>query len=196
MSTIQVRKASAEDAAAIRQIYEPYVLNTAITYETAVPSVEEFQGRIARTLSRYPYIVAEIDRQIVGYAYAGPFHARPAYDWSAELSIYVGRDFRHQGIGKILYGTLEKLLGKMGVTNLYACIASPDTPDEYLDSNSIDFHGHLGFSTVGIFHHCASKFGRWYNMAYMEKCIGEHSTPPKEVIFSDRKQTPLSAQYP
>lgn len=187
MSAIQVRKASCKDAKAIRQIYAPYVLNTAITYETAVPTVEEFQGRIARTLCRYPYIVAEIDSQIVGYAYAGPFHARPAYDWSAELSIYIDRNFRRQGIGKFLYGELGKRLGQIGITNLYACIASPDARDEYLDSSSIDFHRHLGFSAVGTFHHCASKFGRWYNMVYMEKVIGEHSTPPKEVIFSNRE---------
>ncbi len=187
MSEIQVRKASVEDAEAIRQIYAPYVLNTAITYETAVPSVEEFQGRIARTLSKYPYIVAEIDSQIIGYAYAGPFYARPAYNWSAELSIYIDRNFRRQGIGKTLYGELEHLLGKMGVTNLYACIACPDVPDEYLDSSSIDFHRHLDFSLAGTFHHCASKFGRWYNMVWMEKFIGEHSTPPKDVMFASLK---------
>ena len=187
MFTILVRKASTEDAASIRQIYAPYVRNTAITYETAVPTAREFQERIAQTLCRYPYIVAEIDSQIVGYAYAGPFHARPAYDWSAELSIYIDRSFRRQGIGKILYGKLEKRLGEMGITNLYACIASPDAPDEYLDRNSIEFHRHLGFSLAGTFHHCANKFGRWYNMVYIEKFIGEHSTPPKEVIFSNRE---------
>ncbi len=187
MSSIQVRSASEEDAAAIRQIYEPYVLKTAITYETAVPSVAEFQKRIARTLSRYPYIVAEIGKQVVGYAYAGPFYARPAYDWSAELSIYIDRNFHRRGIGKALYGELENRLGKMGITNLYACIASPDAPDEYLDFDSIDFHKRLGFSTTGTFRHCASKFGRWYNMAWMEKFIGEHSTPPKSVTFADRK---------
>ncbi len=75
----------------------------------------------------------------------------------------------------------------MGITNLYACIACPDAPDEYLDFNSIDFHEHLGFSIAGTFTHCASKFGRWYNMAWMEKFIGEHSTPPKSVTFADRK---------
>lgn len=187
MSAIQVRKASVKDAAAIRQIYEPYVLETAITYETSVPSVEEFQGRIARTLSRYPYIVAEIDSQIVGYAYAGPFYARPAYNWSAELSIYIDRSFRRQGIGKTLYGELEKLLGKMGVTNLYACIASPDAPDEYLDGSSIEFHRRQGFSIAGTFTHCANKFGRWYNMVWMEKFIGEHSSPPKNVMFASQK---------
>ncbi len=187
MSAIKVRKASIKDAEAIRQIYAPYVLNTAITYETSVPSVAEFQGRIARTLSKYPYIVAEIDSQIVGYAYAGPFYARPAYNWSAELSIYIDRNFRRQGIGKTLYGELENLLGKMGITNLYACIASPDVPDEYLDGSSIEFHRHLGFSLAGTFHHCANKFGRWYNMVWMEKFIGEHSTPPKDVMFANPK---------
>lgn len=187
MSAILVRKASVKDAEAIRQIYAPYVLDTAITYETFVSSVEEFQGRIARTLSKYPYIVAEVDSQIVGYAYAGPFYARPAYDWSAELSIYIDRSFRRQGIGKTLYGELENLLGEMGITNLYACIACPDVPDEYLDGSSIEFHRHQGFSLAGTFTHCANKFGRWYNMVWMEKFIGEHSTPPKEVRFANRK---------
>ncbi len=180
-SKIQIRKATPSDAKAIRKIYEPYVLKTAITYEIDVPSEKEFQNRIARTLSKYPYIVAENSGEVVGYAYAGPFYERPAYDHSCELSIYMDVRFRGLGIGKALYAHLENLLIPMGITNLYACIAYPNVPDEYLDYGSVKFHEKLGFSIVGTFHDCANKFGRWYSMVWMEKFIGEHSSqcPPR-----------------
>ncbi len=182
MSDIKIRTASSEDARALLDIYTPYVTNTAITYEYEVPTEEEFRGRITDTLSRYPYIVAEIDGQSVGYAYAGQLHARAAYDWSAELSIYVKTDLKRSGIGKALYTELENRLRMQHVINVYACIAAPDVEDEYLTRNSIEFHAHMGYRLVGEFKKCAYKFGRWYNMVYMEKYIGEHVADPKPVF--------------
>ena len=109
-----------------------------------------------------------------GYTYAGPFKERAAYDRSCELSIYLARDAKGRGYGRKLYEAMEAALKDMGIMNMYACIADPITEDEYLTKNSEQFHQHLGFVKVGEFHKCACKFGRWYNMIWMEKFIGKH----------------------
>lgn len=182
MNHIMIREATVGDAAAIRAIYAPYVETTVITFEYMVPSVEEFQRRIARTKERYPYFVAVEDGRVVGYAYAGPFVGRAAYDWAAELSIYVDIHGRKQGLGKKLYGALLDALKEMGVLDVYACIGLPEKADEYLDCNSAEFHAHLGFTPVGLFKQCGYKFGRWYNMIWMGLNLGAHRSPQPPVI--------------
>ena len=97
---MRIRMAGLEDAAALLAIYAPYVRETAITFEYDVPSEKEFAGRIAHTLEKFPYLVAENDGEIVGYAYAGAFHPRAAYQWCAEMSVYVKRDARRMGVGR------------------------------------------------------------------------------------------------
>lgn len=109
---MKIRIATPEDASAIQSIYRYYVEHTAITFELEVPAVEEFQGRIKKTLERYPYLVAEEDRVIIGYAYAGIFYDRRAYDWSAEMSVYVQRGIHEKGVGTALYEKMEELLKK------------------------------------------------------------------------------------
>ena len=183
-SSVTIRPATPADAEELLSIYAPYVEHTAITFEYEVPSVEEFRERILHTLQHYPYLVAEktITNSIVGYVYAGPLHVRAAYAWSVETSIYVKEGEKNSGIGKILYTALEKALAAQNMSNLNACIASPLVDDEYLNHNSIQFHEHLGYSMVGEFHKCAYKFGRWYNMVWMEKMIAGHSDRPADVI--------------
>lgn len=173
-SEVKLRVATVSDAAELLKIYAPYVTDTAITFEYDVPTLEDFKGRIAHTLEKYPYFVAELNGEIVGYAYASAFHPRAAYSWAAETSIYVRRDMKRMGLGRTLYDALETALKAQGVLNLNACIACPDVDDEYLTRNSISFHAHLGYSMVGEFHNCGYKFGRWYNMVWMEKMLGEH----------------------
>ena len=169
-----IRSATPDDAERILEIYSYYVENTAITFEIDVPSPDEFKNRISKTLARYPYLVLEEDGRIEGYAYAGVFYDRAAYDHSCEVTIYLDRDSHGKGYGRILYGELEKKLKARGIINLYACIADPVVEDEYLTSNSEQFHAHLGYVKNGEFHKCGYKFCRWYNMIYMEKIIGEH----------------------
>ena len=122
-SNIHIRTASPDDAAALLAIYAPYVQETAITFEYEVPSTEEFTRRITHTLEKYPYLVAEKDHTILGYAYAGPFHERAAYDWAVETSIYVDQNLKHSGIGGFLHDALENALKKQGILNMNACIA-------------------------------------------------------------------------
>lgn len=185
---IGIRIATEADAEKILAIYAPYIEHTAITFEYEVPSVEEFRGRIRNTLKRYPYLVAEMDGEICGYAYVSPFHERAAYDWAVETSIYVDQSKKGMGIGKKLYETLEMILKKQNILNLNACIACTDKEDEYLTNASVHYHEHLGYRLVGEFRQCGYKFHRWYNMVWMEKHIGEHITDQPEVRrFSEIK---------
>ncbi len=171
---ISIRTAAVEDAEALLNIYAYYVENTAITFEYDVPSLDEFKGRIQKTLSKYPYLVILVDQQIMGYAYAGTFKDRAAYDRCVETTIYLAHDAVRCGLGKKLYLALEEALQKQGILNLYACIGYPVVEDEYLTKNSAQFHEYLGYETVGQFHKCGYKFNRWYDMIWMEKMIGEH----------------------
>lgn len=176
----KIRTATTDDAARLIGIYAPYVKNTAITYEYEVPSESEFKRRIENTLVRFPYLVIESDGVIVGYAYAGPLHSRPAYDWAVETSIYLDSAAKGRGLGRKLHDALENVLREQGFTNMNACIAYPETEDEYLNRNSAEFHAHLGYRMVGEFKKCAYKFNRWYGMIWMEKHIGKHfeNQPP------------------
>lgn len=180
---ITIRNAKTEDAERILEIYDYYVKNTAITFEYETPTLKEFRIRMQKTMHHYPYLVILKDGIIEGYAYAGTFKERAAYDWSCETTIYLDYNARKSGLGRKLYEALEKDLRNMGILNLYACIGFPQKNDEYLTTNSADFHAHLGFAKVGEFHNCGYKFGHWYNMIWMEKIIGEHQKKQPSVIY-------------
>ena len=169
-----IRSANLADAKRLLEIYDYYVKNTAITFEYDTPSLAEFTARMERTMKRYPYLVVERDCRVEGYAYAGIFKDRAAYDWSCETTIYIAPNERKNGLGRMLYEALEEKLKANGILNLYACIGYPEEEDEYLTKNSAEFHEHLGYTRVGKFHKCGFKFGRWYDMIWMEKIIGEH----------------------
>lgn len=171
---IKIRNATLEDAGRILEIYDYYVKNTAITFEYDTPTLTEFRKRMEKTMERYPYLVIEVDGHIEGYAYAGPFGGRAAYDWSCETTIYLNHNAKKCGLGRKLYEALEQALQSMGILNLYACIGYPQQEDEYLTTNSADFHEHFGFKKVGEFYKCGYKFNRWYHMIWMEKIVGNH----------------------
>lgn len=183
---IEIRPASLEDAPRLLEIYSYYVDNTVITFEYEAPTLEEWKERMAGIMQKYPYLCVLQDGVIMGYAYAGPFHARAAYQWAAETAIYVDKDARKCGLGRRLYEALEDALKKMGILNLYACIGYPEVEDEYLTKNSAQFHEHLGYELVGVFHNCGYKYHRWYHMIYMEKIIGEHMGEAARENLSDK----------
>ena len=166
---ITIRTAREEDAAKLLEIYRPYVEKTAISFEYDVPR-------------KHPYLVAEIEGEIAGYAYTSDFVGRAAYDHSSELTIYLKENMRKMGIGKKLYHALEEISRAQNITNLYACIGYPEKEDEYLTRNSAEFHQHLGYQIVGKFYNCGCKFGRWYHMVWAEKIIGTHESIPAPVI--------------
>ncbi len=171
---VTIRVALPDDAANILAIYGPYITDTAITFEYEVPTVAEFQARIRHVQEKYPYLVAEANGEIVGYAYAAAFNERAAYDWAVETSLYVSREKQCMGIGSKLYAVLEDCLRAQGILNLNACIAYPEREDEHLKADSVKFHEKLGYRMVGQFHNCGYKFNRWYHMVWMEKEIGAH----------------------
>ena len=172
--TIIIRDAREDDIPHLCEIYKYYTENTAISFECAAPDEEEFLSRMKRIKQFYPYLTAELNGQVIGYAYAAPFVGRKAYEHSCELTIYLDRDHLKYGCGKLLYNTLEEILSKMGIINMYACIGSTENEDEYLTNNSPEFHEYMGFRQVGFFGKCGRKFGRWYDMIWMEKLIGKH----------------------
>lgn len=174
MGTTIIRDAKMEDAGRILEIYAYYVEKTAISWEYDVPTLAEFEERMRKTMKKYPYLVVEEDGRVQGYAYAGAFVGRAAYDWSAELTIYLDRNAKKCGYGRRLYEAMEERLKAMNIQNLYACIGDIDEEDEYLNRNSAQFHEHMGFTKVGEFKKCGRKFGRWYDMIWMEKIIGQH----------------------
>ncbi len=180
---MEIAKVLPEDAKELLEIYGPYVLETAISFEYDVPSVEEFRERIINISKKYPYIKAIENGKIIGYAYAGAFKTRKAYDWSVETTIYVAKDCHKNGVGRLLYSQLEKSLKDMGILNMNACIAMPSREDSHLTDDSFRFHKALGFELVGTFHDSGYKFDTWYDMIWMEKMLGNHTAEAPKVKF-------------
>ena len=178
MQNISIRVARESDAAALRDIYAPYVERTAVSFEYEAPDVATFLERIRRVQEKYPYLVAKSDGELLGYAYADSFHSREAYSWAAEASIYLRMDCRRMGIGSALYRALEAALRAMGVRRLYANIAVPDEEDEHLTLDSMYFHIAMDDHIVGEFRHCGWKFGRWYSTVWMEKLLDPDTSAP------------------
>jgi L-amino acid N-acyltransferase YncA len=192
-----IRMAQPGDAPALLAIYTPYVLNTAITFEYDPPAQEEFLGRMKNTLARYPYLVAVGDGVPLGYAYAAPFKNRAAYDWSVETTIYLAPQARGMGLGRALYLALEDCLRRQHVINLYACIAVTGRKGvPYLTDASPRFHAKMGYRENARFTACGYKFGRWYDMIWMEKQLGEHGDKPEPFLpFENGLCFPVSGQF-
>lgn len=174
MEGIIIRNAVKADAEAIQAIYAPYVAETAISFEYEAPTVKEMVRRMEEVQKGFPWLVAEEDGRVVGYAYAHTFHERAAFQWAVETSIYVKQNEKRKGIGRKLHDALETTLKQQGILNLNASIAYINPEDKYLTQDSMRFHQQMGYKEVAHFHQCGKKFGRWYDMIWMEKIIGEH----------------------
>ena len=161
---IEIRNVQVEDAANLVAIYAPYVEKTAITFETQVPTVEDFENRIKKTMKKFPYLVAIEEGQIVGYAYASTYYARAAYDWTVELSVYVQKEARGKGVGTLLYTALEEELTARGFKNFLACIALPNPA-------SIALHEKRGYEQVAHFKKVGYKFGTWHDIVWLQKSL-------------------------
>lgn len=177
-----LRIATPGDAYALAEIYAYYVEQTAITFEYDAPDAAEFAERIAHKLEKYPYLVAEVDGEVVGYAYASELRERAAFGWDAELSVYLHPDKRGRGIGERLYSALIELLKLQRFVALYACITSPNEP-------SIKLHEKLGFTYAGRFKATGYKRGKWHDVLWYEKRIGGDGKPLPVIDFPalDRK---------
>ena len=180
---VKIRIACTDDAENLLKIYSPYIEKTAITFEYTAPTAEEFRERIEKTLLRFPYLVAEIGKKTVGYAYAGYYIPRTACDHACEVSIYLDESFRGTGVGAMLYGKLFEILACQNITNIYASVAFADEEDEYLTHASVRFHKREGFTEIGRFRKCGYKFERWYDLLWFEKIIAPHEKPEEFIPF-------------
>jgi phosphinothricin acetyltransferase len=157
------------DAAALAAIYAPFVLETAISFEEDPPSSEDMAGRIATTLATHPFVVSESDGRVVGYAYAGPHGQRPAYRWSANVSVYVDRNEHRRGVGRTLYLGLFDRLRRQGFHSLFAGITLPN-------AKSVGLHEALGFEHLGAYREVGFKHGVWHDVGYWR--LGLRHGPP------------------
>lgn len=174
-----IRIATENDLPEILNVYRPYVEEGTASFEYVTPTAEEFRARFWNITEKYPWIVWEEAGRVLGYAYGSPFKGRAGYDWCAEVSIYVRADCHGRGIGKKLYGTLEKLLFAMGYEVLYAIVT-----DE--NEGSIAFHRALGYAQVAHIPDCGWKFGRHLGIVYLEKRANfVHSPSEKPALWCE-----------
>lgn len=176
LTQIDFRLAKEDDAKEILAIYASYINIDNITFEYEVPNIIEFRQRIAKVITKYPYIVALYQGKIVGYTYASTFRDRIAYNWGLETSIYLTPEVKAQKLGKKLYTKLEQILKIQHITNLVASITYPNP-------QSIAFHEKMGYKKIAHFTKCGYKQGKWYDMIFMEKFINKHESPAKEIIY-------------
>ncbi len=170
-----IRMVKDTDAQEILSIYAHYIKETAITFEYEVPTLAEFTKRIREISSDYPYLVCWLDGNIIGYAYAHRQMERAAYQWNAELSVYIDKSHLHHGIGKALYSALIEILQMQNMCNLYGSVTSPN-------KNSEKLHEAFGFSKLGIYHKTGYKCGAWHDVIWFEKNIGDCSLEPEPFI--------------
>ncbi len=166
---------AAKDAEAVLQIYAHYIENTAITFETSVPGIAEFEQRIRSICSRFPFLVCTLNDTVVGYAYAYAQRERAAYQWNAELSVYVKNGLTGRGFGRALCGATLDILKRQSIQNVYSGIALPNAASEKLNE-------HLGFTFVGIYRETGYKFGQWHSVAWYEKFLGDHNLAPVPIM--------------
>jgi L-amino acid N-acyltransferase YncA len=182
---VRIRLGEEQDAAAVLAIYAPIVESTSISFETAVPSVDEMASRIVDRQPSYPWLVAEDDGGLAGYAYAGRFASRAAYGWSVETSVYVDERRRGQRVGSGLYVALLQILTAQGFRQVMAGISLPN-------SASVALHESMGFVRVGVYAKAGWKLGRWHDVGWWQQPLGDDRGRPRPA----RSLEELSAEVP
>jgi phosphinothricin acetyltransferase len=167
--TIRLIKES--DSGDVLEIYKPYILDTVITFEYEVPSLEGFTRRIKAVTSEYPWLVLLLEDKIAGYAYASKHRDRTAYQWSVDSAVYLSPAVHGKGIARILYESLFSILQLQGYYNVYAGISLPN-------ERSVGFHKAMGFEEIGIYKKTGYKHGNWHNTAWFQLHLTEHRDDP------------------
>jgi len=179
---VELRKASTQDAEQLLEIYGPYITDTAYTFETELPSVEEFQGRMNKYMARYPWIVAVEGEQIKGYVYASLHRDREAYQWTCECSVYLREEWKGKGLGKLLYDGLFELLKMQGFRNVYAGITKPNDASERM-------HQKCGFEEFAVYENVGMKFDVWHHVGWWKLRLNEYDpSPPPPTDFPRLEQ--------
>jgi phosphinothricin acetyltransferase len=175
--TVGVRLATAEDAEAVRSVYAPVVKSSAISFEITPPTTTEMNERITTTLRTYPWLVAvdDADGEVTGFAHAAEHRSRPAYQWSVDVSVYVGSDARGGGVGRLLYRALLEILERQGFTSAFAGIALPNPA-------SVRLHRAMGFRPIGVYRSVGYKLGAWHDVAWWQHPLGSRPHKPTEPL--------------
>ncbi len=176
MKKVEIVRAEAFDAKAVLSVYAPYIRLTAVTFETEIPSLEEFTARIEGISGEFPYLLLFVDSELVGYAYAHKQAERAAFAWNAELSVYLRMDCRGKGLGRPLYELLIDLLRMQGYVNVYGVITGSN-------AGSIALHEKMGFKEIGRHERTGYKHGEWHDTVWMHKRIGGEGAPAEIVRF-------------
>ena len=171
---MQLRLATAADLPAMREIYRPYVEDTTITFEFETPSPEVFAARFAAVTAQFPWFVAVEDGQVVGYAYASKAFERAAYQWDADVSVYLAPAAQGRGVGRALYQALEAELTALGYCTLYALITAENAA-------SCAFHRALGYRLCATLPDSGFKHGRWLDVYWYEKSLRDKPAQPQPV---------------
>lgn len=173
--TVLIRAACTADLAAITAIYAVEVRQLVNTYEYEVPDEAEMGRRMQDLLARgFPYLVAELDGQVAGYAYAGTYRTRVAFSWTVENSVYVAGWAQGRGVGRALLGALIDACSTRGFRQMVAVIGEAD------NTASIRLHERFGFQHVGVFKGLGRKHGRWLDTVQMQRALGDGTTTPPD----------------
>lgn len=170
-----IRVATKDDAVGMLEIYAPFILNSGITQETEVPSVEDFQKRVISNLEERPWLICEIDNEIAGYAYAGKHRDRKGYQWCIEPSVYISEKHFGLGVAHALYAALFDILKMQGYVNAYAVITLPN-------ERSIAFHKKFGFEYLTTYEKIGYKLGQWHDVGWMQYEVNPHKENPGDPI--------------
>jgi phosphinothricin acetyltransferase len=179
-----IRSVERPDAPAIRDIYAPFVSESATSFEIEPPDAAAMERRILDQREQFPWLVYEAGGEVLGYAYAGPHRAaRKAYQWCVEVSIYVHAQARRRGIGRALYASLFDLLRRQGYVNAYAGITLPNP-------GSLRLHESMGFVPIGVYPRIGFKFGKWHDVIWLQLRLQEAEVPvaeprPAKGLFED-----------
>jgi phosphinothricin acetyltransferase len=182
-----VRLATGDDATGVQAIYAPFVADTAVSFEVDVPTVDEIRLRIECALVRWPWLVCDDGGTVAGYAYGSLHSERAAYQWSANVSVYVAASRRRGGVGRALYTALLRLLVQQGFYNAYGGITLPNAA-------SVRLHEGLGFVPVGVYRNVGFKLGAWHDVGWWQLALpaaAGNPSPPRP--FPDVRDTPACA---
>ena len=175
MNNIIIRLATVADAEAILKIYEPYILNTVITFEYEKVPLSVFKERMTKVMAQFPWFVCHIDGMLAGYAYCSPHLERAAFAWDCECSVYIAPEFHRRGIASALYNAMFKLVKEQGYYTVYSLICVPN-------ESSLALHIKYGFTEIGTFYNTAYKLGQWRHLIVMEKRLQSFLGEPKQII--------------
>lgn len=171
-----IRLAEQHDVAGILEIYSPFILDTAVTFEESVPDETSFWERIEGIMAELPFLVCEIEGRIAGYAYASAYRSRASYRWTKEVSVYIHPDFYRRRVAQALYTSLNEMVRYQGIADLLAIITLPN-------ESSVSFHEHCGYRKCGEFANVGYKLGQWQNVGWFELFLQEETQAPRDRIL-------------